>query len=529
MPARHADQLVDRDRAVLVFRHVDADHFLLVAEEELGHRLRQLGLAHTRRPEEQQHAIGTIESVLQRPLVEDQPPRDSVDRLTLPDDTAAEAGFHVAEPGRDFAEDHVFGDLRDLRNHVDDIGRRDLPATSDFGLDGGGVEPADHLVRQLQVAHVARRHLECGLDRLVLDPHRVVPFEPRAQVEQDVPRLLDRRLVDLHGPEAARERLVFLDELLVFAERGRADDADLAAREYRLEHVGGVGRRAERRTGANHRVDFVDEQDQVRPLLDLADDVLDPVFEHAAQHGAGDHRVHLEVDHLAIAQAHRNFLGLELDAAGEPFGDRGLADAGLSEQQDRVRPLAVAEHLQDLIHLVVAAEHRRHFVLPGELVEVGGEVLEKRRQLEALLQPLLAKLMIAHPGREPGHERVRLDAVSADDRHRDPLRLFEDRGEQVGGLDRVAAGAARVEQRQFEEELRRRRHPEVTSGDARQQAEMFLERLQDLVRVQLDVPHHLPEHVPFDLGEGQADVLVGQERMLAAAGLIQRAVDDALG
>ena len=58
---------------------------------------------------------------------------------------------------------------------------------------------------------------------------------------------------------------------------------------------------------------------------------------------------------------------------------------------------------------------------------------------------------------------------------------------------------------------------------------MFLERLQDLVRVQLDVPHHLAEHVPFDLGEGQADMLVGQQCMLAAPGLIQRAVDDPLG
>ena len=49
------------------------------------------------------------------------------------------------------------------------------------------------------------------------------------------------------------------------------------------------------------------------------------------------------------------------------------------------------------------------------------------------------------------------------------------------------------------------------------------------MRVQLDVAHHLPEHVPFDLGEGQADVLVGQERMLAAARFIERAVDDAFG
>ena len=89
--------------------------------------------------------------------------------------------------------------------------------------------------------------------------------------------------------EAARERLVFLDVLLVLAQRGRTDHPDLAAREHRLEDVGGVGRRAERRAGADHRVRLVDEQDQVRPLLQLADDVLDPILEHPAQHRAGDH------------------------------------------------------------------------------------------------------------------------------------------------------------------------------------------------------------------------------------------------
>ena len=66
-------------------------------------------------------------------------------------------------------------------------------------------------------------------------------------------------------------------------------------------------------------------------------------------------------------------------------------------------------------------------------------------------------------------------------------------------------------------------------GDARQQAQVLFERLQDLVRVQLEVAHDLPEHVPLDLRERQADVLVGQQRVLAAARFVERAVDDALG
>ena len=323
----------------------------------------------------------------------------------------------------------------DLRDHVDDVGAGDFPAAPDFGFHRRGVEPADHLVGQLQVPHVARRHLERGLDRLVADPHRVVALEPRPQAVEDPPRLLDRRLRHVHGAEAARERLVFLDELLVLARRRRADDAHLAARQHRLEDVGGIRRRAERGARADHRVHLVDEQDQVRPLLDFADDVLDAVLEHAAQHGAGDHRVHLQVDELAVAQPQRHALGLELDAAREPFGDRRLPDAGLAEEQHRIGALAMAQDLEHLVHLEVAAEDRRNPILPGELIQVGGEVLEERRQLEALLEALLAHLVVAHPRRQARDQRRRLDAVLTDDRNGNALRLLEDGGEQIARLD----------------------------------------------------------------------------------------------
>ena len=168
-----------------------------------------------------------------------------------------------------------------------------------------------------------------------------------------------------------------------------------------------------------------------------------------------------------------------------PFGDRRLADAGLAEQQHRVGALAVAEDLEHLVHLEVAAEDRRDLVLTRELVQVGGEVLEERRQLEALLQALLAQLVVAHARRQPRDERLGLDAVAADDRDGNALRLLEDRREEIGRFDRVAAGPARVQQRQLEQQLGRRRHAQLAAGHARQHAQVLFERLQDLVRVQV--------------------------------------------
>ena len=60
--------------------------------------------------------------------------------------------------------------------------------------------------------------------------------------------------------EAPRQRGVLLDMLLVFVERGGADAMQFAARQRRLEQVGGV-HGAVGLAGADQRVHLVDEQD----------------------------------------------------------------------------------------------------------------------------------------------------------------------------------------------------------------------------------------------------------------------------
>ena len=125
-------------------------------------------------------------------------------------------------------------------------------------------------------------------------------------------------------------------------------------------------------------------------------------------------------------------------------------------------------------------------------------------------------------------EHLRLDAVAAQDRHRHALGFLEHRGEEVGRLDRLPAGAAGVVQRELEDELGRRRDAQLAAGERRHHVQVLLDRLQDRVRVQLDVAHHFGEHVPLDLREREKDVLVGQQRVLAAARFLDRAVDDAL-
>ena len=92
----------------------------------------------------------------------------------------------------------------------------------------------------------------------------------------------------------------------------------------------------------------------------------------------------------------------------------------------------------------------------------------------------------------------------------------------------MAAQTAGVEKRQLEKQPRRRREPKVLTCDTRQQVQMFLEGLEDLVRVQAQIAHDLAEHVPLYLGKCQTEMLVGELHVVPATRLVQSATDHAL-
>ena len=82
---------------------------------------------------------------------------------------------------------------------------------------------------------------------------------------------------------------------------------------------------------------------------------LQPLLEIAAVLGAGEQRAHVErIDLVVLQQLGHVAL---VDAAREALGDRGLADAGLADQQ-RIVLAPAAQHLDDALELVLAADQR---------------------------------------------------------------------------------------------------------------------------------------------------------------------------
>ena len=129
-------------------------------------------------------------------------------------------------------------ELRDAPlEDVDLLGQRvDLDAQPARRL----VDQVDRLVREEAAADVAVRQLGRRDHRFVGDAHAVVHLVALLQAAQDRHRVLDRGRRHVHGLEATLQRRVLLDVLAVLVERGRAHDAQLAARERGLEHVARV-------------------------------------------------------------------------------------------------------------------------------------------------------------------------------------------------------------------------------------------------------------------------------------------------
>src|SRR2546422_6190102 len=98
------------------------------------------------------------------------------------------------------------------------------------------------------------------------------------QTAKDGDGVLHRRLTDVHRLEAPLQRGVLLDVLLIFVEGRGPDAAQLAAGQRRLEQIGSV-HRSFRRSGADERVQLVDEEDHVSfALLYFLDYSLEPVL-----------------------------------------------------------------------------------------------------------------------------------------------------------------------------------------------------------------------------------------------------------
>ena len=351
--------------------------------------------------------------------------------------------------------------------HVELVRHRvDLDAQPARGL----VHQVDRLVGQEPVRDVAVRERRRGDQRGVLDAHAVMHLVALLEAAQDRDGVRHGRLADVDRLEAPLESGVLLDARPVLVERRRADRAQLAAREHRLEQVRRVDG-ALRLAGADDRVQLVDEEDHLAVGgRDVAEHGLQPLLELAAVLGAGEQRAEVERPH-ALALEALGHVALD-DALGEALHDRGLADARLADQ-DGVVLGAAREHLDHAAHLVVAADHRVELARLGERRQIAPELGERA----------VALLGVGGRGRLAAaqilqrREQRRLRDACGRERLAHGARRLREAEQQVLGRGEAVAERARLGDRALEhaaEAERRGRRVDRLAADARQLRDRLL-------------------------------------------------------
>ena len=176
---RRADQAGYR-MLLHVLGHVDAQHGRVVLEHEFGQRLRQLGLAHAGRAEEDEGADRTVGVLEARPRTA-HGPRNSLDGFALPDDPRADLVLHAHKPLALALHHLVHGNSRPARHDGRDVfGQHGLfhhaGSAVDLGFRDGALQFGDFAIGQLArllvvgvalrdgqlVAHVLQLLLEVG-------------------------------------------------------------------------------------------------------------------------------------------------------------------------------------------------------------------------------------------------------------------------------------------------------------------------------------------------------------------------------
>jgi len=327
---------------------------------------------------------------------------------------------------------------------------------------GRFVHQVDGLVGQEPIADVAVREFRRRHQRRILDLDAVVRFVARFETAQDGDRVLDRRLADVHRLKATLQRGVLFDVLAVLVQGRSADAAQFAAGQRGLEQIRGVGA-ALGASGADHRVQFVDEHDHVAAgVLHFPEHGLQPVLEFAAELGAGDHRAHVQGDDPFVLQA-LGHVALH-DAQRQAFGDRRLAHAGLADQHGVVLG-AAGQHLDHAADFAVAADHRIQLALAGALHQVDAIPLQS---LELVLRALVRHSAAAADRAQGGQHVGLADAVDLQQVLRFAGRLGQ-RQQQMLRRDKVVLhglGFARAGLQNLLQRLIRRRRS--AAGDFRQ-------------------------------------------------------------
>ena len=219
-------------------------------------------------------------------------------------------------------------------------------------IGAGFVQQVDGLVRQEAVGDVALRQHHALAGNFGRNGHTVEFRIGLGNALHDLAGFLNGRFCHGDRLETALQRGVFLNVFAVFRKGRSTDHLDLASGKGGLQDVGSI-HTAFRVTGTHQIVDFIDDEDDIAALLDLADQALHTAFKLATELGTGHKGSQIQQEHFLIPQLVGHFPGG--DPLGKTFRNSGLTDTGLTDETGIVL-LAAVQNLNHTLGFHITAD-----------------------------------------------------------------------------------------------------------------------------------------------------------------------------
>ena len=148
-------------------------------------------------------------------------------------------------------------------------------------------------------------------------------------VVEDVKGLFGRGGLEDDFLETTFQRTILFDVLAVFVQRGGADTLQFATGQCGFEEVGGI-HAAGRVTSAYHRVQLVDEEDDIGVFLQFFEDGFHALLELSAVFGACHKSSHVKADNALMHERARHVTRRNLQR--KSLSQSGFADTRLANQ-----------------------------------------------------------------------------------------------------------------------------------------------------------------------------------------------------
>ena len=231
------------------------------------------------------------------------------------------------------------------------------------------------LIWEETIGYIAIGQFHCRFDRFVRIAYTVIVLVFLFDVLQDGQRFFCSRGGYRHLLEAAFECSVLFYVLTILIQRSGSDALYLSTGKSGFEHIGRI-HRSGCRACSHDGMYLVDEEDDLRILLQLIEHGFQPLFELSAIFGAGYHLSQIEADDPLVE---KNTAHLPVhDAFGQSFHDGTLAHTGFADEH-RIVLFAPAEYLYHPFDLLLPTHYRVELACCCHGGDVGAEGVQCRR------------------------------------------------------------------------------------------------------------------------------------------------------